>query len=203
MMMKVKRDLERLKAKLGSAEALSWEAKRILQLYAQGLSDWQRGDYKKPWRVNYREALETYGPEFACSEGPGKKTVYWLMFMIQFRGGADSAEARRGLAEFWLLARRVAPKPMEDLVLKGEKDEEGKQFIKVLDEALTSIFKEGEDAETLEKESRIARRDSRRRMKIAIKHLQLHGRRIELHGRPRGRKSSRWEKKALGEGEFG
>jgi hypothetical protein len=201
-MMNAKRDLERLKAKLGSTEALSWEAKRILQLYPQGLSDWQRGDHKMPWRVNYREALETYGPKFARSEGLSRRTVYLLMFMVQFRGGKDSAKASRSLAEFWLLARRVAPKPVDELVLKDENDEEGKRFIKSMDEELARIFKEGERGETIEGGARIARRDSRRSIKTAMKHLQTCAARIKLRGRPRVRKPLRLENEPLEE-KFG
>jgi len=134
-MEKTKREIEKLKAKLASSQApgLSWEAKRLLQLYAQGLSDWQRGEYKKPWKVNYRQALKQYGPEFARPEGPSQTTLYHLLFMTSFRGGKESETARESLDEFWLLARQVAPKAVEEL-LSGS--EEKKEFLEAIDKAL-------------------------------------------------------------------
>ena len=99
--------------------------------------------------------------------------------MIQFRGGRDSAKAGRRLAEFWLLAQKIAPKPVEDLIVKDQNNEEGKQFIKSLDEAVADVFGPGEKAETLEQEAHVARRLLPGDMKIAIKRLRPHGRRTE------------------------
>jgi hypothetical protein len=134
-MEKTKREIEKLKAKLASSEApgLSWEAKRLLQLYAQGLSDWQQGEYRKPWRVNYRQALQDYGPEFASPEGPSQRTLYTMLFMTAFRGGKESERARESVNEFWLLARKVAPKAVEELLSKNE---EGREFLKAIDKVL-------------------------------------------------------------------
>lgn len=154
-MEKAKRDLQGLKAKLGSAEAfgLSWEAKRLLRLYAQGLTDWQRGEYRKPWKVNYREALELYGAELSKPENASTKTMYWLMFMIQFRGGKDSEKAGKSLNEFWLLARKISPKAVEELV---DDYDWGNEFLADLDQSLAKIYEE--EAEKPEEESCVARR---------------------------------------------
>ena len=142
-MEKAKRDLAKLKKKLGSAEALglSWEAKRLLRLYAQGMTDWQRGDYRKPWKVNYRKALQQYGVELSKPESASTKTVYWMMFMIKFRGGRDSEKATKSLHEFWLLARKIAPKAVEKLV--DDKDW-GKEYLAGLDKTLAKIYEEDE-----------------------------------------------------------
>jgi hypothetical protein len=153
-MEKAKRDLQGLKAKLGSSHTLqlSWEAKRILRLFAQGTTDWQRGEYRNPWKVNYREALERYGAELSKPENASTKTIYWLMFMIQFRGGRDSEKATKSLNEFWLLARKISPKAVEKLV--DDKDWK-KEFLADLDESLAKIY---EEAEKPEEESCVARR---------------------------------------------
>jgi len=145
-MEKAKRDLAKLKKKLGSAEALglSWEAKRILLLYAQGMTDWQRGEYRRPWKVNYREALERYGAELSKPESATTKTIYWMMFMIKFRGGRDSEKATRSLNEFWLLARKISPKAVEELVSKYDW---GKEFLADLDKSLAKIVEEAEEDE--------------------------------------------------------
>ena len=134
-MEEAKRDLERLKAKLPSAEApgLSWEAKRLLKLYAQGLTDWQQGECRKPWRVNYRQALQDYSPEFASPEGPSQQTLYAMLFMTAFRGGKDSEKARESEAEFWLLARQVAPKAVEELLSTTD---ERRKFLEAIDKVL-------------------------------------------------------------------
>ena len=145
-MEKAKRDLQRLKAKLGQAEALglSWEAKRILRLYAQGMTDWQRGQYRKPWKVNYREAVERYGVELSNPESASTKTIYWLMFMIKFRGGKDSEKATKSLNKFWLLARRISPKAVEKIVGKYDW---GQEFLADLDESLAKIGEEAKEDE--------------------------------------------------------
>ena len=142
-MEKAKRDLAKLKKKLGSAEALglSWEAKRLLRLYAQGMTDWQRGDYRKPWKVNYREALQQYGVELSKPENVTTKTVYWMMFMIQFRGGRDSEKATKSVHEFWLLARRISPSAVEKLFID---DDGGKEYLAGLDKTLAKIYEEDE-----------------------------------------------------------
>jgi hypothetical protein len=145
-MEKTKRDLAKLKKKLGSAEALglSWEAKRILRLYAQGMTDWQRGQYRKPWKVNYREALQQYGVELSNPESATTKTIYWMMFMIKFRGGKDSEKATKSLNKFWLLARRISPKAVEKIVGKYDW---GQEFLAVLDSRLAKIYGEAEEDE--------------------------------------------------------
>lgn len=156
-MEKAKRDLQGLKAKLGSSQTLglSWEAKRLLRLFAQGTTDWQRGEYRKPWKVNYREALERYGLELSKPESATTKTLYWLMFLIQFRGGRDSEKAMKSLNEFWLLARKISPKAVEKLI---EDEDWGKEFLVDLDQSLTKIYVGLEEAEKPEDESRVARR---------------------------------------------
>ena len=178
-MERYRREIQSLKAKLGSALGLSWEAKEILRLYAKGLTDWQQGEYRKPWRVNYREALKDFGGEYTSPEGPSLKTLWMMQFMIQFHGGRDSERGSRSLTKFWLLARKIAPKQLEKLIVKDERDEEGKQFIKSLDEALADVFGHGEKAEMVEQEARVARRLFLGDMKIAMKSLRLHGRRRE------------------------
>jgi len=52
---KAKTDIVKLKQKLGSGDALglSWEAREILKLYAQGYRDWCSPEYRKNWRVFY------------------------------------------------------------------------------------------------------------------------------------------------------
>lgn len=148
-MEKAKRDLEKLKMKLSSADALglSWEAKEILKLYAQGYHDWLAPQYRKNWKVLYREAVQQYGAEFASQTEPSEKTLYWMMFMIQFRGGKDSKEANKSLTKFWLLARRIAPENTGKLVIKDEDDKEGKEFLTSLDETLKEIYQDEEGKE--------------------------------------------------------
>jgi len=143
---KAKADIARLKQKLGSVDAfrLSWEAREILRLYAQGYHDWCSPEYRKNWRVLYREAIKQYGAEFAAKEEPSTKTLYWMMFMIKFRGGKDSEEALRSLKKFWLLARRIAPENTAKLVLDSPDDEDGKRFLASLDAALKKIYHDEE-----------------------------------------------------------
>jgi len=140
---KLKRDLERLKQELKSPDAfgLSWEAKEILKMYAQGYHDWCAPQYRKPWRVSYHEAIQHYGAEFASQTGPSEETLYWMVFMIQFRGGKDSEKAGKSQSMFWLLARRIAPENTEKLLVEGEGDEEGKKFIASLDKLLKEVYK--------------------------------------------------------------
>jgi len=141
--LQIRNEVERLKAKLaGSSYDLSWEARELLRMYAEGLTGWQRGKHKRHWRINFREALNAFGREFASSKGPGPKTLYWLMFMTRFRarGGADSEKSRQDTFKFWLLSRRVAPKQVEDLLLEGEDEGEGKDFIILLDETWKKIL---------------------------------------------------------------
>jgi len=142
-MEKAKRDLAKLKKKLGSAQSLnlSWEAKRLLRLYAQGTTDWQQGNHRKPWKMNYRKALQQYGAELSKPENVTTKTIYWMMFMTQFRGGKDSKKATKSLNAFWLLARKIAPKAVEKLV--DEKDW-GKEFLTDLDKSLAKIYEDDE-----------------------------------------------------------
>jgi hypothetical protein len=132
-MLKAKKEVERLKQKLASSEApmLSWEAKRLLQLYAQGLSDWQQDECRKPWKVNYREALRDYGSKFNSAEGLSSSDIYFLLFMTSFRGGKDSEKAEESVNEFWLLARKVAPQAVEQLLSTTE---EKRLFLKKLNE---------------------------------------------------------------------
>lgn len=145
-MEKAKADVARLKARLGSTSALglSWEAKTILRLYAQGYHDWCSPEYRKNWRVFYREAIQQFGADFAGDKEPSTKTLYWMSFMIQFRGGRDSEEALISLKKFWLLARRIAPENTAKLVLDGPDDEEGKKFLASLDASLRKIYQDEE-----------------------------------------------------------
>ena len=64
-----------------------------------------------------------------------------MMFMIKFRGGRDSEKATKSLNEFWLLARKIAPKAVEKLV--DDKDW-GKEFLTDLDKTLAKIYEEDE-----------------------------------------------------------
>jgi hypothetical protein len=129
----VKRDLAKIKEKLAveKVSGPSGEVKQLLQLYAQGLSDWQQDEYRKPWKLNYSEALRRFAPEFSRPEGPSKQTLYWLGFMASFRGYPDETEQKKSELMFWLLARRVAPQTVEQL-LSGS--EEKKLFLKKLNE---------------------------------------------------------------------
>lgn len=133
--MKKAREIERLKAKLASEKApmLSWEAKRILKLFAQGLTDWQQPPYRKLWRQNYRQALKDYSAEFSSAEGPSSSTLYFLLFMIAFRGGKDSEKAKDSELEFWLLARQVAPKGVAELLSDSE---DKRELLEAIDKVL-------------------------------------------------------------------
>lgn len=146
-MEKAKRDIERLKQKLSSADAfgLSWEAKEILKMYAQGYHDWCAPQYRENWRVSYREAVKQYGAEFASQTGPSEKTLYWMVFMIQFRGGKDSEEASKSLTKFWLLARRIAPENTRKLIIESPDDKEGEEFLASLDESLKEVYRDEEE----------------------------------------------------------
>jgi len=143
---KAKADIAKLKQKLSDTDAfgLSWEAREILKLYAQGYHDWCSPEYRKNWRIFYREAIRQYGAEFAGKEEPSTKTLYWMMFMIQFRGGRDSEEALRSLKKFWLLARRIAPENTAKLVLDDPDDADGKKFLASLDASLKKIYHDEE-----------------------------------------------------------
>ena len=134
-MKKAKKEIERLKAKLASEEApmLSWEAKRLLRLYAQGLTDWQQGDCRKPWKVNYREALRNYGVKLSNPETLSQHTLYMLGFMTAFRGYPDEKKQWESELEFYLLARQIAPKATEELLSNSE---EKKEFLKDIDDVL-------------------------------------------------------------------
>jgi hypothetical protein len=147
-MEKTKKEIERLKQKLAStmAPGLSWEAKRLLQLYAQGLTDWQEGEDRKPWRVNYRQALQDYGSGFASPEGPSQQTIYWLLFMTSFRGGRDSEKAKKSETEFWLLARQAAPKAVEELLSKTE---ERRKLLETIDNVLAKHDETSKHAESI------------------------------------------------------
>jgi len=67
-----------------------------------------------------------------------------MMFMIKFRGGRDSEKATRSLNEFWLLARKISPKAVEELVSKYNW---GKEFLADLDKSLAKIVEEAEEDE--------------------------------------------------------
>lgn len=144
---KIRKDLEKLKVKLGSTKlsGLSLEAKRILQLYAQGYHDWCAPEYRKPWQMSYRQALRDYAPQFSNPEGPSSKTLYQLLFMIQFRGGKDTEKAEESMNEFWLLARQVAPKATEELL--SDKDG-GREFLAAVDKVLAEPDETSKDAES-------------------------------------------------------
>jgi hypothetical protein len=132
----VKRDLAKIKEKMNSAKcpSVSWEVKQLLQLYAQGLSDWQQDEYRKPWKLNYSEALRRFASEFSRPEGPSKQALYWLGFMAAFRGYPNQMEQEKSELMFWLLARKVAPQTVEQL-LSGT--EEKRLFLKQLDKVTT------------------------------------------------------------------
>jgi hypothetical protein len=99
-MEKAKRELSKLKAQFASAKTpeLSWEAKKLLQLYAQGLTDWQHPP--KTWITNYHQALQVFGPEFSNPKGPSSRTVYWLLFMISFREARTAKRLRTANLSF-------------------------------------------------------------------------------------------------------
>ena len=128
-MEKAKKEMERLKTKLAlntsKAPELSPEAKRLLQLYAQGLTDWQHPP--KTSITNYQQALQIFGPELSNPENLSRSTLYWLLFITSFRGGKDSE------LEFWLLARQIAPKAVEELLSEPE---DKREFLKIIDQAL-------------------------------------------------------------------
>lgn len=133
-MEKIKRDIEKLRTKLKSIGRfpLKPEAKMLLRLYAQGLHDWQQPPYRQPLKKLYMEALEEFGPEL--SQDLTSKTLFWLLFIIQFRGGKDSEKAEESLLEAYLLARKIAPKAMEELFSGNE---ERKAFLKIIDKVLS------------------------------------------------------------------
>ncbi len=134
-MEKAKREIERLKAKLISTKdlQLSPEAKRLLQLYAQGWHDWTAPEYRKgPWQHYFREALKEFGNEL--KEGLTPKTLYLLLLMTQFRGEKDNKKAKENPYEAYLLARKAFPKAMEELFSKSEED---KTLLKILDKTLS------------------------------------------------------------------
>jgi hypothetical protein len=142
---KLKRDMEQLQERIGSGVGLGlpWEAREILCLYAQGLSSWQRGEHKRSWKANYRDAVDQYGPEFCSPEGPSGKTLYWMMFMIKFRGGMDSKVSSESLMRFWVLARHLYPQTVEKWLLDRKDDPAGmKEFISELDEIWMKVFKD-------------------------------------------------------------
>jgi len=138
-MMKAKKEIEKLKQKLAAEKASgpSWEVKRLLRLYAEGLTCWQQDEYRKPCGVNFKEALQRFGPEFSRPEGPSKQALYWLGFMASFRGYPDETEQEKSELEFWLLARKVAPQAVEQL-LSGS--EEKRLFLKQLDKVSTQTL---------------------------------------------------------------
>ena len=132
---RAKKEIADLKAKLDSAKAtgLCWEARRLLQLYAQGLTDWQQGASRKPWRQNYEEALQEYGAELSHPKTLSQKTLYMLGFMIAFRGYPDDKKQWESELEFWLLARKVAPRATEELLSDNE---EKRKFLGSIDSVL-------------------------------------------------------------------
>jgi hypothetical protein len=139
----IKKEIADLRGKLGTAEAsgLSWEATRILQLFAQGLSDYQDPSCRTPWRQNYAEALKAYAEELRRPEGPSTRTLWWLLFMTSYRGGEGSEKAKKSQFEFCILARRIAPKATEEL-LSGT--EENKRFLEYIDKLLAKLTAAGE-----------------------------------------------------------
>jgi hypothetical protein len=116
---KAKKEIAELKAKLNSAKAigLCWEARRLLQLYAQGYHDWCGPERRKTWLETYEKALKQYTAELAHPEKVSEQTLYWLGFMAWFRGQPDEEKQWESELEFWLLARTIAPKPTEHLLL--------------------------------------------------------------------------------------
>lgn len=140
---KAKKEIADLKAKLNSVRVpgLSEEANRLLVLYAQGLSDWQDRANKKPWCQNYQEVLQEYGAELSRPGGCSSQTLWWLLFMTQFRGGKDSEKARESCLEFWLLARQAAPKATEELLSETE---DNRELLKAIDRVLAEPDAAGE-----------------------------------------------------------
>jgi hypothetical protein len=135
-MLKAKKEVEKLKRKLAveKVSGPSGEVKQLLRLYAEGLTCWQQDEYRKPCGVNFKEALQKFGPEFSRPSGPSKQTLYWLGFMAAFRGYPNQEEQEKSELMFWLLARRVAPQVTEQL-LSGS--EEKRLFLKQLDKVTT------------------------------------------------------------------
>jgi len=139
---RAKKEIADLKAKLDSAKdtGLTWEAKRLLQLYAQDLSDWQQGESRKPWRQNYQEALDEYGEALSHPETLSQNTVYMLGFMASFRGYPDREKQWQSELMFWLLACAMAPKACEELILhKGSEHLYSEEDLKARRELLNVI----------------------------------------------------------------
>jgi hypothetical protein len=68
-----------------------------------------------------------------------------MLFMTAFRGGKESERARESVNEFWLLARKVAPKAVEEL-LSGS--EEKREYLAAIDKALTKLEETPKDPES-------------------------------------------------------
>jgi len=139
----VKKEIEGLKTKLDAVKppsGLCWEAKRLLQLYAQGYHDWCAPEHRKPWRRGYQEALKNFGAELAHPETTSRETLYWLSFMTWFRGHPDEKKQWDSLLEFYLLARTIAPKTAEELIMhKGLEHLYSAEQLKASREFLTHL----------------------------------------------------------------
>ena len=159
---KAKKEIKDLKAKLDSAKTpsgLRWEARRLLVLFAQGLHDWTAPEYRKPWRHYYDEALKYNASELKHPETMTKKTLYWLGFMTWYRGKPDEAKQWKSELEFYLLARMIAPKATEELILHAglehlytpDQMKAAREFLQEIDDVLAEREKALSEEDQAEK----------------------------------------------------
>ena len=154
MIDKAKKEIANAKVKLESAKDsdLTWEAKRLLRLYAQGLHDWCEPAQRKPMSWYYEHGLKCYGEELRHPEKITSRTLYGIGFFAWFRGQPDKEKQEKSELEFWLLARTIAPKACEELIMhkgleqsyKPEELEAARQFLANLDETLAEPAEEHE-----------------------------------------------------------
>jgi hypothetical protein len=149
---KIKKEIADLKTKLDQVPAgpeLRWEARRLLELYAQGYHDWCAPEYRKPWQETYGEMLKTHGEELSHPETITEDLLYDLGFMAWFRGSPNEEIQNESNLEFWLLARVLAPKAMEQLLLcvgyeqfyEAQDLKRRKEFLEAIDQAQNTPLK--------------------------------------------------------------
>jgi hypothetical protein len=151
---KAKKEIADARAKLVSMKDsdLTWETKRLLRLYAQGFHDWCSPGERKPLSWYYERGLRYYGKELRRPETISSKTLYSLGFMAYYRGQPDRKKQEKSEIEFWLLARTIAPKACEELIMhkglehlyKPEDLETAREFLADLDETLAEPPEEHE-----------------------------------------------------------
>jgi hypothetical protein len=88
--------------------------------------------------------MKYYGEKLRHPETITRSTLYSIGFFAYFRGQPDKEKQEDSTDEFWLLAREIAPKACEELIMhKGHENccsteelEAAKEFLKDLDEVL-------------------------------------------------------------------